>query len=154
MNHHYNDIRSRIAEPPSWFDENAVPRYCPFSPDETANIYAKEVVLLRVACQNCERDFDVCMSWSDMDHVRGVERLSRDIKERKIRYGDPPNVECCASGPTMNSVPIRVLEFWRHPDLPRQSNPNTPYRMPADAPRWERVPALEIEVTPGWAADR
>lgn len=145
MNHHYKDIRSRIPEEPTWFDENATPRYCPFTPDETANIYAREVVLLRVACQNCEREFDVCMSWNEMDGIRGSDRLSRDIATGAIHYGDPPNVDCCPSGPTMNSVPMRVLEFWRQPEA---------YPQDPKAPRWERVPMLEIDVTPGWATDR
>lgn len=92
MNHHYSDIRSRIAEPPTWFDENAVPRYCPFSPDETANIYAKEVVLLRVSCQNCEREFDVCMTWDSGDKISGFSPLSESIPKRILHYGDPPNV--------------------------------------------------------------
>lgn len=42
----------------------------------------------------------------------------------------------------MNSVPMRVLEFWRHPEA---------YPQDPNAPRWERVPSLEIEVTPEWA---
>lgn len=142
MNNLYTDIRSRIPDPPVWFDENAVPRYCAFTPDEAANIYAKEVVLLRVTCQGCDREFDVCMSWGDMDWIRGVERLSKDVAERAIHYGDPPNVDCCPAGPTMNSVLQRVIEFWRAGS------------MASDAPRWVRVPELEIEVTPEWAADR
>jgi hypothetical protein len=112
VNNLYTDIRSRIPDPPVWFDENAVPRYCAFTPDEAANIYAKEVVLLRVTCQGCDREFDVCMSWGDMDGIRGVERLSKDVAERAIHYGDPPNVDCCPRGPDDEQRPAagdRVL---------------------------------------------
>lgn len=115
MNHHYADIRNLIPTPPLWWDENAVPRYCTFTPAETANIYAEQVVLLRVRCQSCGRPFDVCMSWSALDSVRNrVTPLDEQIREKSIHYGDPPNVECCLAGATMNSEPDRVLEFWRH----------------------------------------
>ena len=36
----YEDILSRIAEPPRWFDEQGVPRYCEFAPHRIANIYS------------------------------------------------------------------------------------------------------------------
>lgn len=136
MHHHYADIRKRIPTPPLWWDENAVPRYDPFDPNEGADIYAQEIILLKIRCQSCGRPFEVAMSWSAMDeHVRRVPSLEHRINERTIRYGDPPNVECCPAGPTMNSEPDRVLQFWR--------------RKPAR----QRVPALEIDVEASWAGD-
>ena len=42
MNTEYDDIRALIAEPPRWWDEFAVPRYCDFHPRRAANIYARE----------------------------------------------------------------------------------------------------------------
>jgi hypothetical protein len=132
MNTDYSDIRSRIPEPPNWFDEHAVPRYCPFAPSEASDIYAKEVVLLLVECQACEHEFRVCLSWSAMDGVRDIPPLSAN--PAGLEYHDPPNVECCAAGPTMNSVPIRVLEFWRKERFD-----------------WERVPAFEVESACRWA---
>lgn len=138
MNHHYDDIRSRIPEPPRWWDEHAVPRYVAFSPREIANIYARECVLLLIACQDCGREFPVCMSWDLMDQVRHrEERLAEQIKKREIHYGDPPNIYCCPAGPTMNSVPRRVLEFWRM----------------GDNHEWVRDGALEVDVVPEWARD-
>jgi len=47
MLQHYEDILSRIAEPPRWFDEQGVPRYCEFAPHCIANIYADECALSR-----------------------------------------------------------------------------------------------------------
>jgi hypothetical protein len=44
MLQHYEDILSRIAEPPRGFDEHGVPRYCDFAPHRIANIYAREIV--------------------------------------------------------------------------------------------------------------
>jgi hypothetical protein len=149
MNHHYKDIRDRIAEPPQWFDENAVPRYCPFAPNETANIYAQQIVLLRIRCQNCGRPFDVCMSWCETDTIlgRAVSSLEEQVRERVIHYGDPPNTECCPSGPTMNSEPDRVLQFWRHAGW-RAEDGSVP------ASPWVRVPALEVDVEPEWVKEQ
>lgn len=55
-----------------------------------------------------------------------------------LHYGDPPNIHCCAAGPTMNSIPIRVLEYWS------RENPLLD---------WQRDPALEVEITPEWASE-
>lgn len=112
MNHHYRDIRSRIAEPPVWFDECAVPRWCPFHPREAADIYAREVALLAIECQSCGYPFVAAVSHSD-DGLRAIPPLSERIADRTIHYGDPPNVECCPAGPTMNCIDRRVLEYWR-----------------------------------------
>lgn len=129
MNPTYDDIRDRIAEPPKWFDENAVPRYCDFHP-ENCDIYATEAILLRIACQNCGREFDVAMTWSNLDGVRRLPKLS---EQECPEYSDPPNVECCASGPTMNSIPLRVVEFWQRESF-----------------EWVRRPDLERELDCGW----
>jgi hypothetical protein len=109
MHHHYSDIRDRAGKP-DWWDENGTPRYGEFSPDCSANIYANEIVLLEIACQGCGTRFRVCMSWSWWP---GREvTLRSQVEADEIHYGDPPNVGCCPAGPTMNSVPHRVLEFW------------------------------------------
>lgn len=138
MNPDYADIRDRIAEPPKWWDENGTPRYCEFAPDEVASFYAEEVALVVIACQSCEREFRVALSVDSLTVARGGAWLSDAIQE--IHYGDPPNVQCCPSGPTMNSVPKRVVEFW-----------SSRSRM-ADA-RFVRVPSLEVEIKCDWAND-
>jgi hypothetical protein len=135
MHHHYACIRRRIVEPPKWWDEDGVPRYDEFSPRETANIYAKECVLLRIECQDCEREFDVCMSWTETDRLlyKRPSLLER-VRDKTIHYGDPPNVECCPAGPTMNSNPRRVLQFWRQ-------------EIGAGHMEWERRRDFEIDVS-------
>lgn len=139
MNHSYEDIRSRINEPPQWFDESAVPRYVPFEPDHLSNIYAREAALVEIACQACATRFKVAFSRCTMDDVREIgagrkPRLLADaITEKTIHYGDPPNVHCCAAGPTMNSDPLRVLEYWRRDDTTDHE--------------WSRNQALEIDVS-------
>jgi hypothetical protein len=124
MKANYHDILSRISEPPHWFDEEAVPRFIPFDPDQAANIYATEAVLLKIECQSCGRPFEVCMTNSGYGQT-----LSEAVVAKSIHYGDPPNIECCHAGPTMNSEPIKVLQFW--------------LRVGCD---WTRVPELEIDV--------
>jgi len=109
----YADIRSRIEDKPRWFDEHGVPRYSKFEPSQCADIYASEVVLLNIICQSCQRPFQVCMSWSlSRRALYGERSLADRAKDGAIHYGDPPNVGCCMAGPTMNSVPLYVAEFW------------------------------------------
>lgn len=142
MNHHYSDLRALSPHDPLWFDEHAVPRFCEFSPDQTANIYASEAVLFVVECQNCCREFHVCMSWCWSDRTRSgkpMPSLSEQVRNRSLHYGDPPNVECCPAGPTMNSVPRLVLEFWS-----RTGGDRT----------WRRAPELEgADMDPDWARE-
>lgn len=128
VNHDYADIRNKLSEP-EWWDECAVPRYCDFGPRQKANIYAIEVCLLLIECQGCGQEFEVCMSADER------YSLSAQIDANILHYGDPPNTRCCPAGPTMNSVPRKVLEFWRR-----------------DRFDFERVPDLEREIDCGWAA--
>ena len=123
MHANYDDIRSRINEPPIWFDEVAVPRYVEFAPAHLSNIYAKEAALVLIACQACGTRFKVAFSRSTMDDVydrmanRSSQRLAEAIRAGTIHYGDPPNIGCCPAGPTMNCDDLRVIEFWHRPDL-------------------------------------
>lgn len=123
----YHDILSRIDEPPSWFDENAVPRFVQFEPIRLANIYARECMLLLIRCQSCRTEFQVAMS--------GGGALQNEIRDNEIHFGDPPNTGCCDVGASMNSVPLRVLEYWRQPDVFS----------------WVRDPALEVAIDCSWA---
>jgi hypothetical protein len=131
MNHHYKDIRDKLGEP-LWWDEYAVPRYCEFAPDETGDIYAREAVLLEIACQDCGTRFKVCMTTPPYTQRPSLADLVRDDE---VHYGDPPNAGCCAAGPTMNSVPLRVLEFWDR-------------TVGLD---WQRIPDLQREIECEWA---
>lgn len=142
MNHHYKDITEKIAGDPLWWDESAVPRYCEFGPEHTANIYATEAALVTIACQNCKYVFRVCFSWSKTDEfIHGISSLSGQIAAGEgLEYGDPPNYGCCPVGATMNSEAISVLQFWR--------------RSLGSSYHWERVTDLDGRaVTPNWAKD-
>jgi len=131
MHNSYLDIVSRIAESPKWWDENAVPRYDVFVPNGVANIYAKSVALVEIACQSCGTTFPVAFSdagplWSAL--AEGYCNLATQIEEQTLHYGDPPNA-CCQIGATMNCEDIRVLEFWEKD---------------SQAFEWVRKPELEI----------
>lgn len=158
MHHHFKDITSRIAEPPKWWDEHGVPRFCDFAPTEVADIYANEAALVLITCQNCGHEFEVAISLSDMDKIEAMGRyeakgldtlraaekawelsLARMIKEKTIHYGDPPNTGCCAAGPTMNSEPRRVLQYWE------RGRTDAKGKMNFD---WERDPSLELNIEP------
>ena len=129
MNHHYQDITDKLGAP-KWWDENAVPRYCEFHPDARARVYANEVVFIEIHCQNCGTPFYVAMSRGKLDILIGNRQsLADEIVKRTIHFGDPPNSGCCPAGPTMNSIPIKVLQYWRRDNL-----------------EWHRDSTFEIEI--------
>lgn len=111
MHHHYADITKKLGTP-IWWDEYAVPRYCDFAPNEVANIYAREVALVKIECQNCRHPFPVAFSGDSFPFPEGKKTLKQAIKEGILHYGDPPHLPCCPAGPTMNCLDIRVIEFW------------------------------------------
>lgn len=148
MNTNYRDITSRIPEPPKWFDEHAVPRFVDFDPMEVANIYANQVCLVRITCQGCGQEFKVAFSQHMMDRFMGYDQdgkerwiatLEEQIQRKSLHYGDPPNVDCCGAGATMNSEPREVLEFW-------ERNVTTDLD-------WHRRPDLEVNIEPDWVRD-
>jgi hypothetical protein len=134
MHQNYYDIRDRIVEKPTWFDEHSVPRYLDFSPDRVANIYADRVALVLISCQQCGHKFKVAFSESDTqrwkeNHSKGpkghlytqIEYLKINIETRALSYKDPPNIACCPAGPTMTSLSLEVLEFWERNLVPGKS---------------------------------
>ena len=109
MHQAYEDITSRISEEPRWYDENGVPRYAAFHPTYCPDIYANQVVLLRIACAGagCRREFDVEM------HNDGP--LCPFLTREMIHYGDPPAHHCPYGGDTMNCDDIAIIECWHRP---------------------------------------
>ncbi|MBV9863308.1 MAG: hypothetical protein JO267_14305 [Alphaproteobacteria bacterium] len=159
MNQNYHDILSRISEEPRWFDEHAVPRFCEFHPGEVADIYAEEVVLAEITCQECGQQFLVALSygvgrWLDerdsptYDH----RRLAALIKTKALHYGDPPNISCCAAGATMNSEPHRVIEYWcrNHREFTKTQGEANIVTNVSEYFRWKRDSSLEIDIRPAW----
>ena len=112
MKHHYRDIRDRLGQP-AWWDEVGVPRYCDFGPNEVNDVYARQSVLMLIICQSCGLSFQVALSWGLADEAARRPTLVEAVEQNTIHYGDPPNVLCCSPGPTMNSIPKQVIEFWR-----------------------------------------
>lgn len=153
MHHHYADITSLIAQAPKWYDENAVPRYCDFHPSHLANVYAAEAALVLIACQACRTTFRVAFSemnqrhrlW-DNDQKTRVAFISDLIADRSLHYGDPPNIGCCGSGASMNSVPISVIEYWLKPYV--RNAPGERIRDPS-LMNWHREPNFEVAIGKG-----
>jgi hypothetical protein len=111
----YRDIYELTDANIQWFDENAVPRFCKFAPRHTANIYAQECALAVIKCAACGCLFTVAFSYHDTQRMMlGLAPwpVHHRITERSLAYGDPPNVECCGAGPTMQADTVQVLEYW------------------------------------------
>ena len=71
-------------------------------------------MLLEISCQGCEHRFIVAMSQSAWQRMgNGYPYLREYIISKFIHYGDPPNIDCCAAGPTMNCNDLRVIEYWK-----------------------------------------
>jgi hypothetical protein len=153
MFQHYDDILSRIAEPPSWFDEQGVPRYCDFAPNRIANIYAHECALLEIACQDCGQIFFVALDEKGANEAIAMpgrnspwQKLAELIRSHMIEYSDPPNVDCCGAGPSMTSITRRVLEYW-HRWQDTYTEPGSPaVLVRASSMDWQRDRSLEIEI--------
>lgn len=153
MHHNYSDIRNLTKASPKWHDEHGVPRYCDFHPDKVANIYAAEAALVLIKCQACRTKFYVAFSEQNLKHKlwddgqrKRVAFLSDLISERTLHYGDPPNTQCCGAGPSMNSVPILVVEYWVKPYVKIQSGERI--RDPS-LMNWTRESAFELPIGKG-----
>src|SRR5882724_7909285 len=100
----YPDIRNRLGEP-LWYDYNGTPRYDEHQPRLCPDIYARQVVLLRIGCQN-ECGFECLVQ------MHSGLLSNRKLDRKTIHYGDPPQHEQCASGCTMNCNDLAVVEWW------------------------------------------
>lgn len=142
----YDDITSRVDISPLWFDEHAVPRYCSFEPAKSASIHIAEVALAEIACQECRRRFKVALSAINYRHSSVAEA----IQTKSLWYGDPPrheddaNPKACVAGYCMNSVSLRVLEYWRRHD-PRYTEGTKVINYKAWS-EWLRDPSLEMDI--------
>lgn len=150
----YSDILSRLGKP-LWHDSNGVPRYEPFTP-RAATVYGDYVALLEIGCQACTTRMIVAKVWMFLDALRILRAQGRkDISLApgmpntvsadpwtaigSFHYGDPPrhnreDGEFCHAGSTMNSIPIRVIEFWS--------------RRRHISSEWVRQPEYELEMPP------
>lgn len=134
MRNEYEDIMDAVNKDPLWWDENGTPRFAPFEPRMVPDIYAREAILMLIHCQNCETEFEVSLT-SGIDgyvFLGTMFPLADRIKSGTVHYGDPPNTNCCPVGPSMNSVPVKVLQYWRR-DYDKTF-------------AWERVASLELEI--------
>ena len=108
----YDDILSRIAEPPLWWLDG-VPRYEPFHPT-AVSVYATEALLVHIRCQVCARDYHVGLH-EPKEHGASLFMTLLQTR-REIGVGDPPNA-CPGGGcgAATNAEEVAVLQFWeRH----------------------------------------
>jgi hypothetical protein len=124
MNRSYDDILGLTERKPSFFQTGGVPRWGAFEPGVSTDIYARDCAIAEIACQSCDMRFHVLMESTSRDK----HTVAEDIRGGVLAYRDPPNVGCCASGPSMTSETIRVIEYWE-----RQ-----------ETFQWRRDPSLEI----------
>lgn len=124
----YQDITDKLGEP-KWWDEEGVPRYCDFSPDNVADIYADKAVLVIIKCQGCGRYLPVAWSFNKLkivcwvpEHPKGHEcfaQLTYPTKDNSgsVGYGDAPahdnrEGEYCHLGCVMTTDVVQIKEFW------------------------------------------
>lgn len=121
----YNDIKSRIAEPPTWYTSEGVPRWG-VPTDGDTNIYADEGIVILVGCQGCDSKFHIVWEQKNTDEMFNYIRAGKDWPDGKPmectlvnnalngdvpHMGDPPRHDCV--GDTMNSIPFLVSHWWR-----------------------------------------
>lgn len=133
----YEDIKSKIDEQPKWYDDNGVPRYCEFHPNQMG-IYEDLVISALIACQSCGQQFHVANGSNHHERYKAYILAGRPIDNnvlslnsveaaQSFHYGDPPNHDCV--GDTMNCKDLQVIEVWaRHIDNKHE---------------WHRVPEAE-----------
>jgi len=135
MKPNFSDLIKPDQEP-LWWDWRGVPRYAKWEPgiglDE---LPATEHALLLIRCQGCGTPFVV-----DAVSLSKEDGLADLIRERRLHYGDPPFKPCCSVGYSMNSVPIRVLQYWHCEYTP-------------SGIRWVRDASLEVDITLEWAIE-
>lgn len=106
MWHDYPDIRALTDKEPLWWDANGTPRFVEFRPDLCPHIYATQVALVRISCQECGRTFGVEM------HVGMLNIGDQRGEPKQWHYGDPPRHGDCWAGETMNCWDLEVLQVW------------------------------------------
>lgn len=134
MKAQYEDILALTDKKPDWYDSDGVPRFAQFHPDLCPNIYAKEVILLDIQCQECGRHFKVELHWRPTNQNQSISEAISKGDLGYIHYGDPPRhrntngKNRCYAGDTMSADSMKILEFWSE----------------LDSGEWERLSQYEI----------
>jgi hypothetical protein len=103
MHVEYEDIRSRIDQPPSWWCEG-IPRYGLFEP-QAMNVYAAEAALVLIRCQSCDVMYHAGVHHHRRRHLRALAMFYG-----LLNVSDPPNA--CCDGTYATSYEIKILQFW------------------------------------------
>ena len=124
MNRRYDDLLSMSDRKPSFFQAGGVPRWSDFRAGESTDKYAHDCAIVEIACQLCDMRFHVLMESTSRDR----KTIAEAIRGNALYYRDPPNVGCCDAGPSMTSLTIAVVEYWRR----------------EETFLWRRDPSLEV----------
>lgn len=137
MTQEFTDITSKMGKP-KWYDTKGFPRYCTFHPNRTSNIYAQYVALILIGCQSCQKTWRVAVSIHMLDVLGEHFQFPTKTDIGSFHYGDPPShVKHDHRGSTMNSIPIRVIEFWKK---------RTAFR------GWVRIKKYEVFIKEDWSS--
>ncbi len=118
MDPNYNDIRSRIAEEPTWFSRGGVPRYGAFEPG-ALGVYDQYAILAEIQCQSCRVRIKIGLGYQRFGFYWGKEEpvtWSMEGVAEAFAYGDPPRHGCPGAGETMSSDDLRIIEAWERED--------------------------------------
>ena len=127
----YSDIRSRIAEEPTWYDGNGAPRYGTFNPD-MLGVYDTYALLAEIECQSCARVFLIGEGWPRYSLVGEPRFWTLEGLATGYHFGDPP-----FHGVGEHPMCGGIVEAWE-----RLSG----------FPKWHRRPDIErIDIYPEWA---
>ena len=124
----YKDIIDKLGQP-KWWDEAGVPRYCDFSPNEVADIYADKAALIIVRCQGCGKHLPVAWSFRELSiicyvpgHPSGKDCFASFTPPTRedsgsIGYSDAPSHidnqgKYCHLGCVMTTDIRQIKEFW------------------------------------------
>ncbi len=131
----YQDITTKLGEP-IWYDEYKVPRYCEFSPQQIAEIYANEVALVLTQCDHCHKQFKIAYSSDLLESISApFNYLKNHITKNDMQCGLPPNDTCFEIAfPNGLAMPIKVLEYWCKSPETKQWERDSTYEIPLQDP--------------------
>lgn len=131
----YDDILSRIPEPPTWWDRHGCPRYNEPIPENCSHVYADRLTFMRIECQGCGQEFIVEFASSRMNRLNreGTEIL--EVDPTLLQYGDPPNIGCCSAGATMSSYPREIIAHYERGKMGKWNKTHENVPVKAD---WDR----------------
>ncbi len=167
----FEDIIKKCGKP-DWYDQDGVPRYGAFDPDNVSNIYADHAALLEIQCQQCRQMFIVSVHCKSYD-VEYKQLLWVTAYESK--YGKKPDeshrsrfyidseglhrIQLPKEGDAgwfiYGDPPIHGIYDWHKNCMAGDTMNSIPNKMVEfwmkEDLKWVRRPEYEVYVRPKWA---